>query len=48
MVGKRGQQIEIILNFSIDAKGNLVTEHILPAMGNGMGGGTLITKYKKN
>jgi hypothetical protein len=43
-----GQQIEIILNFSIDAKGNLVTEHVLPAMGNGMNGGTLITKYKKN
>jgi hypothetical protein len=42
-----GQQIEIILNFSIDAKGNLVTEHILPAMGNGMNGGTVVTKYKK-
>ena len=43
-----GQQIEIILNFSLDAKGNLVTEHILPAMGAAMSGGTLISKYKKN
>jgi hypothetical protein len=43
-----GQQIEIILNFSLDEKGNLVTEHVLPAMGNGMNGGTLISKYKKN
>ena len=42
-----GQQLEIILNFSLDAKGNLVTEHILPAMGNGMNGGTVTTKYKK-
>ena len=42
-----GQQIEIILNFSFDDKGNLVTEHIMPAMGNGMNGGTLISKYKK-
>ena len=43
-----GQQIEIILNLSLDAKGNLVTEHIMPAMGAQMAGGTLITKYKKN
>jgi hypothetical protein len=43
-----GQMIEIILNFTLDEKGNLVTEHVLPAMGNGMNGGTLITKYKKN
>ena len=43
-----GQQIEIILNFSLDAKGNLVTEHIMPAMGPAMPGGTLVTKYKKN
>ena len=42
------QSIEIILNFSLDDKGNLVTEHVLPAMGAGMSGGTLITKYKKN
>lgn len=42
-----GQSIEIILNFTLDANGNLVTEHILPAMGNGMNGATLITKYKK-
>jgi hypothetical protein len=43
-----GQTIEIILNFSLDPKGQLVTEHILPAMGNGMNGGTMVTKYKKN
>lgn len=43
-----GQQIEIIMNFTLDAKGNLVTEHILPAMGGGSTGGTLISKYKKN
>jgi hypothetical protein len=43
-----GQQIEIILNLSLDAKGNLVTEHIMPAMGPQMAGGTLISKYKKN
>ena len=43
-----GQTIEIILNFSLDAKGNLVTEHILPAMGAGMAGGTVVTKYKKS
>jgi hypothetical protein len=42
-----GQPIEIILNFSFDAKGNLVTEHTMPAMGGGSNGGTLITKYKK-
>lgn len=42
-----GQQIEIILNLSLDAKGNLVTEHIMPAMGAAMPGGTMITKYKK-
>ena len=43
-----GQMIEIILNLSLDAKGNLVTEHVMPAMGNGMNGGTLVSKYKKN
>jgi hypothetical protein len=43
-----GQQIEIILNLWFDDKGNLVTEHVLPAMGAQMTGGTLITKYKKN
>ena len=43
-----GQTIEIILNFSLDDKGNLVTEHILPAMGGQMSGGTIVTKYKKN
>ena len=43
-----GQPIEIILNFSMDDKGNLVTEHIMPALGGAMSGGTLISKYKKN
>lgn len=43
-----GQQIEIILNFWLDDKGNLVTEHIMPAMGGQMAGGTLMSKYKKN
>lgn len=42
-----GQTIEIIMTFTIDDKGNLVTEHIFPPMGGGMSGGTLITKYKK-
>ena len=42
-----GQTIEIILNFWLDDKGNLVTEHIMPAMGADMMGGTLVTKYKK-
>jgi hypothetical protein len=42
-----GQQIEIILNFWLDDKGNLVTEHTVPPLGNGMNGGTLITHYKK-
>jgi hypothetical protein len=41
-----GQMIEIVLNFTLDAKGNLVTEHVVPSMGNG-GGGTMVTKYKK-
>ena len=41
-----GQTIEIIMVFSLDATGNLVTEHTFPDMGNG--GGTLTTKYKKN
>jgi hypothetical protein len=43
-----GQSIEFILNLHIDDKGNLVTEHVIPAMGAQMPGGTLITKYKKN
>ncbi len=42
-----GQQIEIILNFWLDDKGNLVTEHTVPPLGNGMNGGTLISHYKK-
>lgn len=41
-----GQMIEIILNFSLDDKGNLVTEHIVPDMGQG--GGKLMSKYKKS
>lgn len=40
-----GQMIEIILNFSFDEKGNLLTEHIVPDMGQG--GGKLMSKYKK-
>jgi hypothetical protein len=42
-----GQQLEIILNFSLDDKGNLVTEHVVPSFGNGMSGGTINSKYKK-
>lgn len=42
-----GQMIEIILVYSIDDKGNLVTEHTFPAMGADQGGGTITTKYKK-
>ena len=41
----QGQSFEIVLNLSIDDKGNLVTEHTTPPMGN-MPGGTQITKYK--
>jgi hypothetical protein len=41
-----GQQIEIILVYSLDDKGNLVTEHTIPPMGNQQGG-TIVTKYKK-
>jgi hypothetical protein len=43
-----GQQLEIILNFSLDDKGNLVTEHTIPSFGNGMPSGTIVSKYKKN
>jgi hypothetical protein len=43
----QGQGIEIILSFSLDDKGILSTEHTTPAMGNGMPGGTTVTKYKK-
>jgi hypothetical protein len=39
--------VEIVLNFSLDDKGNLVTEHYVPDMGNG-GGGKLVTRYRKN
>ena len=42
-----GQPLEIILNFSLDDKGNLVTEHVVPSFGNGMSGGTIVSKYKK-
>jgi hypothetical protein len=42
-----GQMIEIVLNFSLDDKGNLVTEHYVPPMGANAPGGTLVTKYKK-
>ena len=43
-----GQSLEIILNFSLDDKGNLVTEHTVPSFGNGMPSGTIVSKYKKN
>jgi hypothetical protein len=43
-----GQMIEVVLTFSLDAKGNLVTEHTFPAMGADQSGGTLVTKYKKS
>jgi hypothetical protein len=42
-----GQSLEIILNFSLDDKGNLVTEHTVPSFGNGMPSGTIVSKYKK-
>ena len=42
-----GQMIEIVLTFTLDDKGHLVTEHTFPDMGNGAGGGTFVTKYKK-
>jgi hypothetical protein len=43
----QGQQFEIDLNLSLDDKGNLVSEHIVPPLGNGMQGGTMVNKYKK-
>jgi hypothetical protein len=43
----QGSPFEIILSFSLDDKGNLVTEHTTPPMGNGIPGGTMVTKYKK-
>jgi hypothetical protein len=46
-VNMQGQGFEIVLTFSIDDKGNLVTEHTTPAMGNSPGG-TVFTKYKKS
>ena len=45
-VNLQGQTFEIVLNLWLDDKGNLVSEHITPAMGNN-NGGTEITKYKK-
>jgi len=45
-VNIQGQGIEIVLNLSLDGKGNLVSEHITPAMGNN-GGGTEISTYKR-
>ena len=45
-VNLQGQGFEIDLNLSLDDKGNLVSEHITPTMGNNPGG-TEITKYKK-
>ena len=46
-VNLQGQGFEIVLNLSLDEKGNLVSEHITPAMGNNNPGGTEVTKYKK-
>jgi len=46
-VNMQGQSFEIVLNLSLDDKGNLVSEHITPAMGNNSPGGTEIAKYKK-
>lgn len=45
-VNIQGQSFEIVLNLWLDDKGNLVSEHITPAMGNNPGG-TEISKYKK-
>jgi hypothetical protein len=45
-VNVQGQSFEIVLNLSLDDKGNLVSEHITPAMGNNPGG-TEIARYKK-
>jgi hypothetical protein len=45
-VNLQGQSFEIVLNLSLDDKGNLISEHITPAMGNNPGG-TEIAKYKK-
>ncbi len=45
-VNLQGQTFEIVLNLWLDDKGNLVSEHITPAMGNNPGG-TEIAKYKK-
>lgn len=45
-VNLQGQSFEIVLNLWLDDKGNLVSEHITPAMGNNPGG-TEISKYKK-
>jgi hypothetical protein len=47
MASVQGQQFEIDLNLSLDDKGRLVAEHIVPPLGNGMNGGTMVTKYKK-
>jgi len=43
----QGQQFEIDLNLSLDDKGRLVAEHIVPPLGAQMPGGTMVTKYKK-
>ena len=45
-VNVQGQSFEIVLNLWLDDKGNLVSEHVTPAMGNNPGG-TEIAKYKK-
>jgi hypothetical protein len=45
-VNLQGQTLEIVLNLWLDDKGNLVSEHITPAIDNNPGG-TEIAKYKK-
>jgi hypothetical protein len=42
----QGQAFEILLVYSLDDKGNLVTVHTTPTLGNNPGG-TETTKYKK-
>jgi hypothetical protein len=42
----QGQQMQIQLVFALDDKGNLVTTHTTPTLGNNPGG-TEVAKYKK-
>jgi hypothetical protein len=47
LVNLQSRSFEIVLNLSLDDKGNLVAEHITPAMSSNNPGGTEISKYKK-